>query len=720
MKKLGSHTVSGKMLCLLLAAALCAGVTVGLAAGASAANDTPAPTAAPAAETAEASPSPAARQTDAGAAPSKAETVYVIAGADGSVSKVIVSDWLKNPAGSDTLEDSSELTDITNVNGDETYTMGSGSSLVWNTQGNDIYYQGSVDKELPVGVSVSYELDGKAVSAEDLAGKSGRVTIRFSYDNRQYEEREIDGQTEKIYVPFTMLTGLMLNNSRFTDIAISNGKLISDGDNTYAVGFAFPKLKESLGLSGDALDIPETVEITADVTDFALETSVTLASNDLFNDASQEGEDKLDASGKLDDLTGSLSTLSDAVDQLADGSSSLYDGLVTLLDKSGDLIDGLSQLADGTSALKDGTNAMMEGLGTLQSNNTALQQGAGTVYQSILDAANSQLSANAQLRSAGITVPTLTADNYASVLSGVIGNLSDANLSALASESAYAQASAYVNANWNAIVRQQVEAQATAQVTSQVTQAVQAQVLAGVLQTKGMTVAAYNAAVAAGQVDAATQKAVSDAVDAQMATAAIQSTISAQVAANMPTSAQIDALTAQAVSASTQADKDKAIGTALSDPSVSAQVDAAIAQGQAGRKSLEALKTQLDSYNTFYYGLLSYTDGVAKAYLSSQQLDEGAASVLAGILTLKSHGGELIEGETQLRDGAMTLSEGMNEFRTQGLDKLSALLGGDAGALQARIDALKEVSSSYDSFAGCADGMDGSVQFVFRTDAIGD
>ena len=136
---------------------------------------------------------------------------FDLTGADGSVKKVIVSDWIKNALGSSTITDSGELKDVENVKGDESYTMNPDGMRVWDAQGNDIYCKGSIDKELPVNLSVSYKLDGKTVSADELAGKSGKVTIRFDYKNNQYQTVTIDGKNEKIYVPFAMLTGILLS-----------------------------------------------------------------------------------------------------------------------------------------------------------------------------------------------------------------------------------------------------------------------------------------------------------------------------------------------------------------------------------------------------------------------------------------------------------------------------------------------------------------------------
>ena len=357
----------------------------------------------------------------------KDETVYVLAGADGSVRKIIVSDWIQNALGSDAINDVTQLTGIENVKGNESYTMGGNSSCVWNAKGNDIYYQGDLDQELPVAVTVSYMLDGQPIAPAELAGKSGKVTIRFDYTNHQYELLEIDGKQEKIYVPFAMLTGLMLDNDVFTNVSVTNGKIMNDGDRTIVAGLAFPGLQESLGLDRDTLELPDYIDITANVERYELETTVTLAVNELFNDAAStmEDNDDLDGLGELDDK---LDELTDAMDQLIDGSSRLYDGLCTLLDSSKELVAGIDQLAAGAAQLKQGAEglsagaaqlqagaaALDQGLDRLAGQNDALNGGAAQVFQSLLASANSQLAA------AGVQAPELTMENYGQVLDGVI------------------------------------------------------------------------------------------------------------------------------------------------------------------------------------------------------------------------------------------------------------------------------------------------------------
>lgn len=358
---------------------------------------------------------------------SKDETVYVIAGADGSVQKIIVSDWIKNTLGSNTISDKSELTDIENVKGDESYTLGNDNARIWDAQGKDIYYRGNIEKELPVGLSVTYKLDGKTVSPTELAGKSGKVTIRFDYSNRQYEYVEIDGQKEKIYVPFAMLTGILLDNDVFTNVEVTNGKLINDGSRTAVIGIAFPGLQDNLSIPIEKMEIPDYVEITADAKNFALDMTITLAANELFN------ETDADYLNSIGDLSGSLGEMTYAMEQLMDGSSQLYNGLSTLLEKSEELVEGIDKLTTGAEALKTGAGdldagasrlqtgaaQLSEGLNTLVSNNDTLNGGAGQVFETLLSTASAQLAA------AGLDIPALTIDNYADMLTRVIASLDE-------------------------------------------------------------------------------------------------------------------------------------------------------------------------------------------------------------------------------------------------------------------------------------------------------
>lgn len=709
---------------------------------------------------------------------SKDETVYVLTGADGSVKKIIVSDWLKNELGSASVADKSDLSDIENVKGDESYTINGDNMTVWDAQGNDIYYQGNIQKELPVGLSVRYYLDGKSVSPEELKGKSGKVTIRFDYENRQYETVQINGVNQRIYVPFAMLTGMILDNDTFQNVQITNGKLVNDGDRTMVVGLAFPGLQENLNLSRDDLSIPDSVEITADVTNFSLGMTVTLACNDLFSQLGDVDLTSLDSTSALDQLTG-------AMDQLLSGSSSLYEGLSTLLDKSGELVSGVEELAQGAAAIKSGADSvddgaaqlkagladLSSGLNTLSANSEALNSGAKQVFNSLLE------TAAMQIRAKGLNVPDLTIENYAEELNTLIKSLDETTVYETALKQVTDAVEAQrpvINQKVTEAVRQQVETKVAAavrqQVTEEVTAAVQQQVSATVTDTvqqqvteqviqaaANMSKADYDAAVAAGIIPQQTQDAVNAAIQAQMGSEAVQSKIAENVSAQMASEAvqskitenidtQISSeavqatitentdaqLQTEAIQATIQQQTELQVQKAISENMASDAVQSQLKKASEGAQTLIALKASLDDYNTFYLGLLTYTGGVDDAaagandlYAGAGQLKDGTAQLRAGaaqlyngVLQLQDGTPALVSGVTQLKDGAMQLSEGLQQFNRDGIQKLVNLLQNDVGDLSARVQATIDVSKDYRSFAGISDDAEGQVKFIYRTDEI--
>ncbi|MBR2767400.1 MAG: hypothetical protein IKD68_00555, partial [Solobacterium sp.] len=278
----------------------------------------------------------------------KEETVYVITDASGKSSSVIVSDWLKNTSGKKTIDDASFLEDIKNVSGNESFTKNADGTITWNADGADIYYQGTTTKQLPVDMKISYTLEGKPISAEELAGKSGHVVIRFDYTNNTGEEKTVNGKSRTVRVPFAMVTGLELDEEKFSNITAVNGKVISEGERAFVVGMAFPGLKDSLAMNENndlvSLDIPEYFEVEADTTDIELDMTRTMASGNLLGDLTVTED------GKLDELEADMNRLYDAANELTDGTGKLKEG-------TGKLDEGAAKLLDGTGELKNGTSA---------------------------------------------------------------------------------------------------------------------------------------------------------------------------------------------------------------------------------------------------------------------------------------------------------------------------------------------------------------------------
>ena len=335
-------------------------------------------------------------KTSSSATPAKDETVYVKVDDAGNQKDVTVSDQLKNISSLGTIDDVSDLKDIKNVKGDETFSENNGK-LVWQGDKKDICYQGTTTKKIPVGMKVTYELDGKKVSADDLEGKSGHLKIHYEYQNTSADSGK--------YTPFLMATGLLMDGEKFSNVTVDNGKVISDGDRDIVIGMGLPQLKEqltSVSSKVDDLDIPDSFTVEADVTDYEKVEAVTVATNEVFNEV---GTDKFDS---LDELKDSMTELQDASNKLVSGSGELKDGLDTLLSSSGTLVSGIDQLASGGNTLASGTGSLVSGANTLNSGlQTASSKVSGTLLPGVkaLDLGVSQMQSKLAAKDA---LPKLT------------------------------------------------------------------------------------------------------------------------------------------------------------------------------------------------------------------------------------------------------------------------------------------------------------------------
>ena len=313
----------------------------------------------------------------------KDESVYLISDANGNVNKTIVVDHLKNKDKKDTLEDASNLSDIENVKGKEKFTQ-SGDKLTWQAGGKDIYYQGTATAEPPVTQKVTYYLDGKEISPEDLAGKSGKVKIRFDYTNTTSYTETVNGEKQTVSVPFAAITGLVLGDG-FENIEVTNGKAEVSDSSSVVLGYALPGLKDSLGIKDGDLDgdvnIPEYMEMTADVENFSMPAAMTFVVN-ASDYVSTDGIDTSDLDDMINDLKDASTQLQDGSKTLAEGTDTLADGLSTLQSKLGTFASGVGTLQSGLKTYTDGVSTLSGGLNTLNSNVPTLSNGITTLNSS--------------------------------------------------------------------------------------------------------------------------------------------------------------------------------------------------------------------------------------------------------------------------------------------------------------------------------------------------
>ena len=668
----------------------------------------------------------------------KEETVYVVADPDGTPNEVIVSDWLKNFDGADTIEDVSNLRDIENVKGDETFTQGADGNLTWQADGNDIYYQGKTDKELPIDMKMTYYLDGKEIAPEDLAGKSGKVTIRVDYTNKEKTE---DG----VYVPFAAVTGMMLNKD-FTNVEVTNGKVVSDGNNQVVVGFAFPGLSESLDLDSKDLEdvnIPDYVEITADVKDFSLDMTMTFVMSDILQELNVDQD--IDLSG-----------IEDAIDSLSDASKQLVDGSKALVDGTGTLLDGIKAYTTGVSTLKSGIRAYTGGVAQVKTGVDAYTDGVAQVAdgtKQLADKSGDLKDGITQLVGGAMQVQTyFEGDNGivsgAKKISAGIDQL-DAALNAGVTEDEAVQAENTVNQMFakDGETYQGIAQQAAGQYKAALTGSdeLQAKVENGVSQAMyGAYAAAYKQLnyadyQAAGKLDSLESDAAAFASQMTTASASSVSNVSSQLISGIAdgTSAQIGGMAAEAAKQGAVAGAKSGIASTKS--ALASEIENGGLVSGAQTLSAGVQKLYSEGIQPLAVGMQSLNNSVPELMKGIQTLNNGAATLNnnsaalksgvdtlnskgsalnAGVDTLNANSGTLNAGAAKLKDGAKTLSDGMIQFDEEGIQKLSDAYHGDVEELLDRVDLVLDAGENYHTFSGLKEDMSGSVKFVIRTEAI--
>lgn len=584
----------------------------------------------------------------------KDESVYVNADASGKVKKTTVTEWLKNTE-KGSVDDETVLEDVENVKGNEKYKEGSDDSIVWESKGKDIYYQGTTDEELPVNMSITYKLDGKEISPKDLAGKSGKLEMTINYENKSKQNVDVDGQQTEMYTPFTLATAMMLPTDEYTNVTIDNGKIVSDGDKNIVVGVAFPGLSEDLGLDSSNLDvdIPSSVTITADVTDVSVGATYTMASANLLDSI---GLDDVDS---FDDLDDSINKLEDATNQLVDGSKELAEGTNTLNGKSGELISGVDKLADGVTAYTDGVAGVADGANAINSNMALVKNGVSAAVEGTGKLAT------------GVSGVQSGLNTVASGINTAIDNLnkSGENIKGLANQTALTDKE-----------KQQIVSN-----------------------------------VSAGLDQAGLSKEQKDAVDTAIASAVN----AASDETNKKVAYAANEYSEGMSGAASQLSAASSALTTVDPANPTATVAGGVAAVSAG---IDELQTKLGTGTADQPGLTTGVEalasGVSQLADGANELNQKSSTLKSGMSTLKNGGEQLVSGVGVLASGADTLASGIAEYKSEAIDKLADAFGGDISKVTSRIDAMKELSENYKSYAGIKDGMNGSTKFIIETEAV--
>lgn len=617
----------------------------------------------------------------------KDETVYSKLDASGSNYKTIVSTHIENTENEELIKDLSDLLNVKNTSGDETFTQ-DGSTFTWNANKNDIYYQGESQKDLPIECKVKYELDGKELSANEIAGKSGKVKITLQYTNKEERTVTVNGKKVKMYVPFVVVAGTIVKNENNQNITISNGKVINDGTKTTVIGMAMPGLQESLGVSANEVEIPSNIEITMDATDFE--------TNGIFSYVTPKvlEEEDINAFDKLDEIYAQLNTLQSSMNQIQEGANTLKDGAETYSEKSQEFNNAMNQVSEGVSSVNSNYSQIDTGITTINQGSKSLKNGAEQ-----LNAGIGELSS--QLTSMPDSIEALYAGS-----TQVLNGLNDT--------------------------------QANGKTTPGLVTGVNTIVESLQTSNEGLNKALENlSATSQGTIKALTAnnktlKAVQQALGATEESKAANKTMIENLEKQIKANEEIIAKYNQyKVGADTQK-QELAKKVSSSKESLTTvkkgmtTLRNAMTQVNAGLGQLNTASKKLpDALNQLSAGSKSLVSGTKTLSAGANKLSKGSTALKSGIQTLDTStqqlttaNGQLTEGAKTLSDGATTLAEGIQTFNEQGIKKICNYINGDLRDVAERTEKLTELSKEYNNFTMLNDGNEGEVKFIMIIDAV--
>lgn len=606
----------------------------------------------------------------AGGLVKKDESVYVTLSSTGEVKDKIVSDWLHTDDTDREIMDKTTLDNIVNVKGNENPEVKDGA-LVWKPESNDIFYQGTANKELPIEVNIKYIFDGNEVKPEDIAGKSGNIEIKISLTNKEAHDVNINGKSKRIYTPFTAITVVSLPIESFKDVELNTGEMVSDGNNQIITFASLPGLKESLDIDSDKLDIKEELHIKANVEDFKMG-PIVITATPKIPDA-----DSIRSAKDMDELVDGIDKVKDAVDKLSDGAGKLAEGQNKLTEGIGTLNDGANSLAGASVELENGAAKVESGV-------KDLGKGVAEYGSNTVKFANGAVA---------------TADGAAQVAEKT-GELADGLGKIVASTEQLKMGQKQITDGAEKSIEGINKLKAAKQMEIQ-----------GVEKLIGGIDGLMKLTEFIGKVPGAEELSLKMMEGLKEEKAGLEGL-------KLSGSEYMKGLSElEAGIAAIKVGSEKLSGglDALQEGQKGAQDGAAkIAEGG---KQLKPAAEQLKQ------GSKGLMDGADRLNKGAQTLTNGAAAVsggmsefTSGVKTLSEGTVKLYDGATELSKGASDLDEGMKEFKDEAIGKLDSV--GDIDDIIKTKDEIIKLSDDYSVFTELGEDMEGSVKFIMKTDEV--
>lgn len=591
----------------------------------------------------------------------KEETVYSKLDTNGKSYQTVVSDHIKNTEYLEEIKDLSDLLEIENLSEDNTYTQ-NGNVIVWNAKGKDIYYNGKSEKELPIEVKMTYTLDGKEISPEELSGKSGKLNIKIEYTNKAKHYVEIDGQYVEMYTPFVIFAGTYFKNETVQNVKVTTGKAVDDGSKTIVIGMALPGLQTSLGLDKDTFEIPENIEIEMDVTNYEQSSIITFVTPKIID---KEDFNILD---ELDTLYSSVDTLQSSMDQIEEGAKTLSEGTALYSENYNTFNSAIGMLNNGTTTLKENYEMFNNGVQTANEGAKQLNEGMqqlNTAAESIKDVVYTVID---WLQTAMNTLVTPLKSLQQTILEDIdaviamvdnISNPSQENIEYINGLNYQAIQDLYTeNANLEALKEGADEE----------------------------TVALYDEQIA-------TNNNVIAILEQNNAQTLYQNIDPEQIASVREKLVEI---------------RGKVESSELTVEELEEKVQNIINEVYAA----------FDGINALAQGTEQLSQGTEKLATASSQINDGIVTLNESTQQLAQASTQLNDASVQISDGAKQLYDGIAMFNNEGIRVLTSKVNNDVRGISVRLDKLMELSKEYNNFSNIDSSSKGDLRFIMISDAI--
>lgn len=634
------------------------------------------------------------------------------------------------------------------------------SETIEKSEGTDNNQKEST-KELPIETKVKYELDGKEISAEELAGKSGKVKITLEYENKSENEVVIDGKKEILYTPFLVVSGAIIDNDNNKNVEISSGKVINDGTKTIVVGIALPGMQENLNISKENIEIPSKIEISMESTNFEIGNIMSFCTPKVIEEGSFDN-----ISDKLNDIYDQIEELKDASFQIEEGSIKLQDGIITLNDGANSLNNGANELNNGVNTLKGGASELNKGANTLKNGtteyvnksrefNSAMNQvssGVNTInanYDQINNGINSlnenssKLSSGAQSVSDGANAISENLNTISTKLGDVQSGISSlqagenqlnvgidniiagvSSISGIDNSGKIAEINGLIATNQGKI-DELTAANASLQATidTSVDEGIKV-ILANQININNSSIAvlqgnnvALNSVISTlsqsgnegiGNLKSGLEALKSGVNNLQSGTNSLYSGVS-ELKVGAETLAVKSGELAQGAVSVYQGTVQLKNGTqSLSSGSSALKV---------GLNTLDSSANQLTSANNqLLDAATTISKGATDLANGTITLNEGVVKLADGSNTLKDGTNTLVSGTNQLKDGSNNLVDGIKQFNNDGIMKIYNMVNGDLKNTAKRIEKMETLSNNYNKFGSEVTRDD--IKFINILDSI--